>query len=91
MENNKVLKTYTLPNSIKQERLDPNATACKYTLSVAYEQIATEFAKQDDEALMNFLYEKYKDTDIARVYVLSRPEFEDFLLKMLPKYLNRET
>ena len=35
------------------------------------------------------IYEKYKDTDVSRIFVLSKVDFERFLLEMLPIWIKR--
>ena len=52
----------------------------------AFEEMAKSFSKHQDEIIINYLYEKYKDTKVSDVWVLSKPDFEKFLLEMLPKW-----
>lgn len=83
-----VLKSYNLEfnNTYKRQNIDESSSTMQFDLTVAFEEISKSFAKQHDESLINWLYEKYKGTNVSKVYVLSKEEFEDFLLKMLPKY-----
>lgn len=84
-----VMKTYEMPyNAKKIQDIDfENSTPVKFNLVIAFEEITKSFAEKTDEAIVNYLYGKYKDTDVSRVFVLSEPDFKDFLEKMLPKYM----
>ena len=84
-----MLRNYSLPNYIKQERANDYSTSFNYSLKIAFEEITTSFANQLDKALIDYLYKKYINTDVSQVYVLSLPEFEKFLLEMLPKYMEK--
>lgn len=83
---NEFMKSYNLgyKNNVK---IDPNSTSVTYNMDIAFEQIAKSFAKQNDDAIINYLYNKYRDTNVSHVYVLSKPDFERFLLEMLPKWI----
>ena len=83
-----VLKSYNLEFNtpyIKQD-VNLNSTTRNFNLSFALETISEKFSKQLDEKLIDWLYNKYKGTNVSKVYVLSEEEFKDFLIKMLPKY-----
>ena len=84
-----VMKSYQMPYNVKKIKdIDfETSMSAKFNFDIAFEEITKSFAEQTDEAIINYLYEKYKDTDISRIYVLSKPDFEKFLLEMLPKYM----
>lgn len=81
-----VLKSYIIPGNQKFEPVTKNelSTVYKFNHTIAFEEISGSLARQYDEAIINYLYEKYKGTDISEVYVLSKDEFKEFLIKMLP-------
>jgi hypothetical protein len=81
-----VLQEFDLPNKPKLYEYTENGMEFNFRIKYTFEQTLKEFTEKRDEAILSFLYEKYKDTDISKVYVLSRPEFEKFLLEMLPKW-----
>lgn len=85
--NNEILKIYELPNPIKKVNLDDNSMNFNFSYNIGFEEIISKFSEQEEEATINYLYEKYKNTDVSKIYVLSKPEFEDFLFTMLPKYI----
>ena len=84
--NKDVLKEYNLPNKLKLYETTENGIKVNFGIKYAFEVMLKEFTEKQDEKILNFLYEKYKDTDVSTVYVLSKPEFEKFLLEMLPKW-----
>lgn len=51
------------------------------------ETIATLRVKTIDEYIVKQLYEAYKDTKVSKVFVIDMTEFEAFLKKMLPLWL----
>ena len=63
--------------------------SAKFNFDIAFEEITNSFVKQTDEAIVNYLYEKYKNTDVSRMYVLSKTDIEKFLLEMLPIWIKR--
>lgn len=83
-----VMKSYDLEFNTPyiNQNIDQNSTTMNFNLSFALETISEKFSKQIDETLIDWLYTKYKGTDVSKVYVLSEEEFKDFLIKMLPKY-----
>lgn len=89
-KNKEFLRNYNLPNYIKQERINDYSTSFNYSLKIAFEEITKSFAEQTDKAIIDYLYKKYINTDVSQVYVLSLPEFEKFLLEMLPKYMKKD-
>lgn len=84
-----VLKRYEMPYKEKSIEYDNTTMSMKYSLDIAFEEITKSFAEQTDDAIINYLYEKYKDTNVSSIFVLSRPDFEEFLLEMLPKYMKK--
>lgn len=85
-----VMKSYEMPYNVKKIKdIDfETSMSAKFNFDIAFEEITKSFAEQTDEAIINYLYEKYKNTDISKIYVLSKPDFKDFLETMLPKYMN---
>ena len=81
-----VLKEFNLPNKPKFCEHIENGMKFNFEIRYVFEETLKEFIEKQDEEILKFLYEKYKDTDISKVYVLSKPEFEKFLLEMLPKW-----
>ena len=79
------MKVYHMPFKA-QEIKDDNLTNFRLQMDQAFEEMTKSFAEQQDEMLLNYLYEKYKDTKVSDVWVLSKPDFEKFLLEMLPKW-----
>lgn len=51
------------------------------------ETLATSRVKTIDEYIVKQLYEAYKDTKVSKVFVIDMTEFEAFLKKMLPLWL----
>ena len=51
------------------------------------ETLATARVKTIDEYIVKQLYEAYKDTKVSKVFVIDMTEFEAFLKKMLPLWL----
>lgn len=51
------------------------------------ETLATSRVKTIDEYILKQLYEAYKDTKVSKVFVIDMTEFEAFLKKMLPLWL----
>lgn len=84
-----ILKRYDMPYKEKPIEYDNNSMSTKFSMEIAFEEITKSFAAQTDEAVINYLYEKYKDTNVSAIFVLSRPDFKEFLLEMLPKYMNK--
>ena len=80
------MKIYNLGH-INKPKIDLNSTSYTYNMDIAFEQMAKSFAEQNDEAIINYLYNKYRDTNVSHVYMLSKPDFERFLLEMLPKWI----
>ena len=79
------MKLYHMPFKA-QEIKDDNFTNFTLQFDQAFEEMTKSFSKQQDEIIVNYLYEKYKDTKVSDVWVLSKPDFEKFLLEMLPKW-----
>ena len=80
-----VIKVYNVPQSIK--KLDNGLLMnYNYNFSVVYETIQT-FEKVNEKKLIEYLYKAYEDTDVFRIYLLSKEEFTRFLHTMLPKYV----
>ena len=79
------MKVYHMPFKA-QEIKDDNLTNFMLQMEQAFEEMTKSFSEQQDEVLLNYLYEKYKDTKVSDVWVLSKPDFEKFLLEMLPKW-----
>lgn len=86
MANNEFMKIYNLGH-INKPKIDLNSTKVTYNMDIAFEQMAKSFAEQNDEAIINYLYNKYRDSNVSHVYMLSKPDFERFLLEMLPKWI----
>ena len=82
-----IMKRYEMPYKEKPIEYDNTTMSTKFSLDIAFEEITKSFAEQTDEVIINYLYEKYKDTNVASIYVLSKPDFEEFLITMLPKYM----
>ena len=83
--NKDIMKRYHL--GFKPQEIDlskNNGTTFQAQLKIAFETMAESFAKKQDDEILNFLYNKYKDTDVSDVYVLSEEDFKKFLLEMLP-------
>ena len=85
MSNKEFMKVYHMPFKA-QEIKDDNFTNFRLQFDQAFEQMTKSFSEQQDEIIINYLYEKYKDTKVSDVWVLSKPDFEKFLLEMLPKW-----
>jgi len=85
-----VLQQFNLPNKPKFCEHIENGMKFDFGIKYAFEQTLKEFTEKQNEAILKFLYERYKDTDISKVYVLSRPEFEKFLIEMLPKWRRKD-
>jgi len=83
---NEFMKDYNLGHK-GLPKIDLNSTKVTYNMEIAFEQMAKSFAEQNDEAIINYLYNKYRDTNVSHVYMLSKPDFERFLLEMLPKWI----
>ena len=82
-----IMKKYHL--GFKPQKIDSskdNGVILKTQMKIAFETINESFAKKQDDVILGFLYDKYKDTDISNVYVLSEEDFKVFLLEMLPKW-----
>lgn len=54
------------------------------------ETLATSRVKTIDEYILKQLYEAYKDTKVSKVFVINMTEFEAFLKKMLPLWLEEK-
>lgn len=54
------------------------------------ETLATSRVKMIDEYILKQLYEAYKDTKVSKVFVIDMTEFEAFLKKMLPLWLEEK-
>lgn len=50
------------------------------------ERVATEWVERINEALIDEMYRKYKDSGISKLYLLDETEFGAFLKKMLPMW-----
>ena len=50
------------------------------------ETCAKRVVEFEDNQIVSYLYDKYKETDISKIYVISKPDFERFLKEMLPKW-----
>lgn len=50
-------------------------------------KVATDIREKYDEAVLNLIYQEYKNSDYDSVIVLDKSEFKYFLLKYLPIYL----
>ena len=85
MSNKEFMKVYHMPFKV-QEIKDDNFTNFTLQCEQAFEQMTKSFSEQQDEIIINYLYGKYKDTKVSDVWVLSKPDFEKFLLEMLPKW-----
>lgn len=86
-----IVEVYDLPMKAKEITKDNLGTTFKYNLGISFVEIAESFAKAQDEEVFKWLYEKYKDTDVSKVYVLSKADFEEFLLEMLPKWKRKRS
>ena len=84
------MKVYHMPFKAQEIKYD-NFTNFKLQFDQAFEEMTKSFSKQQDEIIINYLYEKYKDTKVSDVWVLSKPDFEKFLLEMLPKWKGKNT
>lgn len=51
------------------------------------ETLATAKVRSIDEYIIKQLYEAYKGTEVSRVFVIGMEEFEEFLKKMLPLWV----
>ena len=80
MSNKEFMKVYHMPFKV-QEIKDDNFTNFTLQCEQAFEQMTKSFSEQQDEIIINYLYEKYKDTKVSDVWVLSKPDFEKFLLE----------
>lgn len=85
-ESKEIVKNYNFPEHCKQPKIFENSTKVEYYMQIAFEEITDSFTKQNDKAILNWIYKKYKDTDVSNVYVLSKEDFKNFLLEMLPKW-----
>ena len=79
------MKVYHMPFKMEEIKND-DYTNFTLQCNQAFEEMTKSFSKQQDEIIVNYLYEKYKDTKVSVVWVLSKPDFEKFLLEMLPKW-----
>ena len=82
------MKRYHLGFKPQKVDLRDDGTMMQAQIKIAFEKMAESFAKKQDDEILKFLYDKYKDTDVSDVYVLSEKDFKDFLLEMLPKWRN---
>lgn len=73
-----------------QEIKDDDFSNFSFQCDQVFEEMTKSFFKQQDEIIVNYLYEKYKDTKVSDVWVLSKPDFEKFLLEMLPKWKGKD-
>ena len=85
-----IVKNYNFPEHYIAPKHFEHSTKVEYSMQIAFEEIAESFAKQNDEAVLSWIYEKYKDTDVSNVYVLSKEDFKNFLLEMLPLWRTRK-
>ena len=85
MSNKEFMKVYHMPFKMEEIKND-DYTNFTLQCNQAFEEMTKSFSKQQDEIIVNYLYEKYKDTKVSVVWVLSKPDFEKFLLEMLPKW-----
>lgn len=79
-----IIKTYQMPENIGAPKR--NETMETYIHKMAFEEITKSFSEKRDDEIISYLYDKYKDTDISEVFVLSKEDFKEFLLEMLPKW-----
>lgn len=82
-----IMKRYHL--GFKPQEIDlfkNNGATFQTQMKIAFETLIESFAKKQDDEIAKFLYDKYKDTDVSDVYVLSEKDFKDFLIEMLPKW-----
>lgn len=84
------MKVYHMPFKAQEIKND-NFTNFRLQFDQAFEEMTKSFSEQQDEIIANYLYEKYKDTKVSDVWVLSKPDFEKFLLEMLPKWKGKNT
>ena len=54
------------------------------------ETLITSRVKMLDEYIVRQLYEAFKDTKISKVFVIDMTEFEAFLNKMLPLWMEEK-
>ena len=58
------MKSYEMPSFKANDiKVNDNSTAKHFNYSVAFEEIVNSFVKEEDKAIMNWLYKKYKDTN----------------------------
>jgi len=85
--NKEIMKRYHLgfkPQGIELRKND--GTIIKSQTEIVFETMTESFAKKQEDELAKFLYDKYKDTNVSDVYVLSKEDFVTFLIEMLPKW-----
>ena len=70
----------------RDKLIDMNLDFDKPIISIT-RKIATEIREKYNETILDLIYQTYKDTDVDSVIVLDKSEFERFLLKYLPIYL----
>lgn len=84
------MKRYTLqrdPSEIESIYSDEKiGCEMEFTMKMAFESMKESFAKQSDEAIINFLIKKYRDTDVSDVFVFSETDFKQFIIDMVPKW-----
>ena len=51
------------------------------------ETLATAKVKSIDDYIVKQLYEAYKETEVSKIFVIGMEEFEAFLKKMLPLWM----
>lgn len=51
------------------------------------ETIVTQWTNKIDKYIIEQLYETYKGTEVSKVFVIDMTEFEAFLKKMLPLWM----
>ena len=66
--NKEVLKTYTILENRKLESVTKSelSTVYKFDYTIAFEEIKGSLTEQYDEAIIKWLYEKYKGTDCVK-------------------------
>lgn len=83
----KFMKCYDISDITKNNKM-PDCTRIGYEIS--FEYIAKSLIEYEDNEIMSYLYNKYKDSTISKVHVISREDFEKYLKETLPNWLGKE-
>lgn len=87
MESKHFMKVYDI-SDITKNNLKQEDTTIGFEIS--FESIAKSLIEMEENKIMAYLYKKYKDSSVSKVYVLSEKDFEKYLKDTLPKWLGKE-